>query len=135
MVFIPLQRDSGATRTYLTALSQTFVKWQALVFSSGYVTPATSSAAEVFLTANEAVTLSASVHQPIKCLNSYAANITYTVGCATQPVQSTHCGNKYDLSTGLLLDLTGTTHKVFLVEEIVDTVNYIVKWHFVKKPT
>lgn len=87
MTFIPIQRDSGATRTYLTALNQTFVKGQALVFSSGYVTPATSSAAEVFLTANEAIATSATVHQSIKCLNSYAANITYLVGTVTQPVQ------------------------------------------------
>ena len=130
-----MQRDSGATRSYLTAVNQTFVKWQALIFSGGYVTPATSAAAEVYLTANEAVASSASVHQTIKCLNSYAANITYQVGTVTQPVQATHCGNKYDLSTGLLLDLTGTSHKVFLVTKIIDTVNYIVEWYFVKKPT
>lgn len=90
MVFQPMRRDSGATRQYLTAASTTITKNQALVFSSGYVTPAVASSPEVFIVSNEAITTASATHTAIKCLNTNAANIAFEAKTNITPVQATH---------------------------------------------
>jgi len=135
MVFTPMRRDGGATRQYLTASSTTITKYQALVFSSGYVTPATSSAAECFLVANEAITTAGAAHTAIKCLNTNAACISFEAKTNITPVQATHCGNKYDLTDGNTVNLSFSTNSVFLVTYIKSAADKLVGGFFVKKAT
>jgi hypothetical protein len=135
MVFQPMRRDSGATRQYLTAASTTITKQQALVFASGYVTPALATSPEVFVVSNEAITTAAATHKAIKCLNTNAANISFEVLTNITPVQATHVGNKYDLIDGKSINLSFSTYAVFLVTHIKDVANKIVGGFFVKKAT
>lgn len=135
MAFTPIRRDSGVSRPYLTASSTTITKNQALVFSSGYVTPATSSAWEVFLVANKWIVTPSATHYELQCTNTYAWNVEFEALTSITPVQATHCGNKYDLTDWNTVNLSFSTNAVFLVTSIKDATNKIVRWYFVKKAT
>ena len=70
MAFIERIQSSGKSRTFLTASSTTIAKGDALVFSSGYLTPAqaTDTSANPIVIAEEAVTTASGAHEEIKGL-------------------------------------------------------------------
>lgn len=70
MAFIENKHSSGKSRVFLTASSTTIAKGDALVFSSGYVTPAqaTDTSACPIVIAEEDVTTASGAHEEIKCL-------------------------------------------------------------------
>lgn len=67
MAFLESKHSSGKSREFLTASSTTIAKGDALVFSSGYLTPAaaTDTAANPIVIANEDVTTGAGEHKKI----------------------------------------------------------------------
>lgn len=67
MAFIENKHSSGKDREFLTASSTTIVKGDALVFSSGYLTPATATdtSANPIVIASEDVTTGAGEHKKI----------------------------------------------------------------------
>lgn len=132
MSFTALRRDSGVSRSFLTALNTTITKGQALTFASGYVTPATSSTAEVLMVASQAVTTGASVHLPIQVKFGYAGNTEFVALTGTTPTVA-NVGVKYDLSDGNTVNLALSTNSVFLVTGIQNATSKLVTGYFVKK--
>ena len=67
MAFIENKHSSGKDREFLTASSTTIAKGDALVFSSGYLTPATASdtSANPIVIASEDVETGAGAHKKI----------------------------------------------------------------------
>lgn len=67
MAFLESKHSSGKSREFLTASSTTIAKGDALVFSSGYLTPATASdtASNPIVIANEDVTTGSGEHKKI----------------------------------------------------------------------
>lgn len=67
MAFIESKHSSGKDREFLTASSTTIAKGDALVFSSGYLTPAaaTDTAANPIVIASEDVTTASGAHEKI----------------------------------------------------------------------
>lgn len=70
MAFLENKQSSGKSREFLTASSTTIAKWDALVFSSGYLTPATASNTAALsslpiVIADEAVTTASGDHKKI----------------------------------------------------------------------
>ena len=67
MAFLESKHSSGKSREFLTASSTTIAKGDALVFSSGYLTPAaaTDTAANPIVIANEDVSTGAGEHKKI----------------------------------------------------------------------
>ena len=67
MAFIENKHSSGKDREFLTASSTTIAKGDALVFSSGYLTPATASdtSANPIVIASEDVTTASGDHKKI----------------------------------------------------------------------
>lgn len=67
MAFIESKHSSGKSREFLTASNTTIAKGDALVFSWGYLTPATATdtAANPIVIANEDVTTAAGSHEKI----------------------------------------------------------------------
>ena len=67
MAFLESKHSSGKDREFLTASSTTIAKGDALVFSSGYLTPATATdtAANPIVIASEDVTTASGDHKKI----------------------------------------------------------------------
>jgi hypothetical protein len=67
MAFLENKQSSGKDREFLTAASTTIAKGDALVFSSGYLTPATATntANNPIVIASEDVTTGAGEHKKI----------------------------------------------------------------------
>lgn len=67
MAFLESKHSSGKSREFLTASSTTIAKGDALVFSSGYLTPAaaTDTAANPIVIANEDVATGSGEHKKI----------------------------------------------------------------------
>ena len=67
MAFLESKHSSGKDREFLTASSTTIAKGDALVFSSGYLTPATATdtAANPIVIASEDVTTGSGEHKKI----------------------------------------------------------------------
>lgn len=67
MAFLESKHSSGKDREFLTASSTTIAKGDALVFSSGYLTPAaaTDTAANPIVIASEDVTTASGEHKKI----------------------------------------------------------------------
>ena len=67
MAFVENKQSSGKDREFLTASSTTIAKGDALVFSSGYLTPATASNTTTcpYVIASEDVTTGADEHKKI----------------------------------------------------------------------
>jgi hypothetical protein len=67
MAFLESKHSSGKDREFLTASSTTIAKGDALVFSSGYLTPAaaTDTSANPIVIASEDVTTASGDHKKI----------------------------------------------------------------------
>lgn len=89
MAFIERIQSSGKSRTFLTASSTTIAKGDALVFSSGYLTPATASnTSDVpVVIAEEAVTTASGAHEEIKGL-LVDPTMEFIVDCDDDTAQS-----------------------------------------------
>ena len=89
MAFIENKHSSGKSRVFLTASSTTIAKGDALVFSSGYLTPATASdtTACPIVIAEEAVETGAWAHKEIKGL-LVDPTMEFIVDCDDDTAQS-----------------------------------------------
>lgn len=89
MAFIERIQSSGKSRTFLTASSTTIAKGDALVFDSGYLTPATASnTSDVpVVIAEEAVTTASGAHEEIKGL-LVDPTMEFIVDCDDDTAQS-----------------------------------------------
>lgn len=89
MAFIERIQSSGKSRTFLTASSTTIAKGDALVFSSGYLTPATASnTSDVpVVIAEESVTTASGAHEEIKGL-LVDPTMEFIVDCDDDTAQS-----------------------------------------------
>ena len=106
----------------------TFVKNGLVKFSSGYLALAAAGDDVVgFLCLEDKVTTATG--QLVKVL-PLDGGMRFQALCGTTPVQATHCGNYYDITDGVTLDLTGTNDKVFQVEKIVDATAKLVEGRF-----
>ena len=89
MAFLENKESSGKSREFLTAANTNIAKGDALVFSSGYLTPATASnytSAPVVI-ANEAVTTGADAHNKILGL-IVDSTMEFIVDCDADTAQS-----------------------------------------------
>ena len=89
MAFIERIQSSGKSRTFLTASSTTIAKGDALVFSSGYLTPATATdtSACPIVIAEEAVVTASGAHEEIKGL-VVDPTMEFIVDCDDDTAQS-----------------------------------------------
>jgi len=89
MAFIERIQSSGKSRTFLTASSTTIAKGDALVFASGYLTPATATdtSANPIVIAEEAVTTASGAHEEIKGL-LVDPTMEFIVDCDDDTAQS-----------------------------------------------
>lgn len=117
-MFKPLAYDSGKTIRLPLAISQTIVKGDALVWSSGYIAVAGSTTEDVYAIALEDVTTDGSSHT--ECLMLPVEGVKFEVGC-DGVVSIADRGTRCDLATKATLNPDATTEKVFLIEEIVGT--------------
>jgi len=115
-MFKPLQYDSGKTKERQLAVSQTVVKGDALVWSSGYLAAAASTSEDVYAVALEDVTTDDSSHT--KCLVLPVEGVEFEADC-DGVVSITDRGTRCDLATKSTLNPDATTEGVFLIEDIV----------------
>lgn len=128
-MFKPLAFDSGKTLRLLTAVSQTIVKGDALVWSSGYLAVAASTSEDIYAVALEDVTTDASTHTEILVLP--VEGVRFEADC-DDVVSIADIGTRCDLGDEDYLNPDATTEKVFLIEEIVGTaeVSKVVRGRF-----
>ena len=128
-MFKPLQYDSGKTIKLPSAVSQTIVKGDALIWSSGYLAVATSTTEDVYAIALEDVTTDATTHTDMLVLP--VDGIRFEADCddvASVADRGTRC----DLADEDLLNPDATSEGVFLIDEIVGTaeVSKVVRGKF-----
>ena len=89
MAFIESKHSSGKDREFLTASSTTIAKGDVLVFSSGYLTPATASntATVPYVVASEDVTTASGAHEKILGL-IVEPNMEFIADCDDATAQS-----------------------------------------------
>ena len=89
MAFIESKHSSGKDREFLTASSTTIAKGDVLVFSSGYLTPATASNTTTvpYVVASEDVTTASGAHEKILGL-IVEPNMEFIADCDDATAQS-----------------------------------------------
>ena len=117
MAFLENKESSGKSREFLTAANTTIAKGDALVFSSGYLTPATTSdtSACPVVIANEAVTTGADAHNKILGL-IVDSTMEFIVDCDADTAQS-QVGTSVKFKNGWAIknDTTGGNVKIIEV--------------------
>jgi len=128
-MFKPLQYDSGKTIKLPLAISQTVVKGDALVWSSGYIAVAASTTEDVAFIALEDVTTDGSSHT--ECLMLPVAGVRFEAD-TDDVVSIADRGTYCDLATKATINPDATTEKVFVIDEIVGTaeVSKVVRGYF-----
>ena len=107
----------GETRTYLQASSTTIAANTLCTFASGFLTPATSSTAEVRVLALQDSVAGSGVNPPVLCVD---LNETHTLECDTAGNTSQALvGTKIDLTNASTANQAATTTKVLRVVGIV----------------
>jgi len=128
-MFKPLQYDSGKTIKLPSAVSQTIVKGDALVWASGYLAVAASTTEDVYAIALEDVTTDGSTHTDMLVLP--VDGIRFEADC-DDVVSIADRGTYCDLADEDLLNPDATSEKVFVIDEIVGTaeVSKVVRGKF-----
>jgi len=123
-MFLPIAYDQGKARSIKLAISQTVVKGDALVWSSGYLAVAGATDTDVRFVALQDVTTDGSSHT--ECLVVPVEGVRFEV--ATDDVVSiVDVGTYADLATKATIQQDATTYKVFWIDEIVGTVGVTKK--------
>lgn len=131
MAWTPVKFDSGKVIRLPVTASTTLTKFNLAKMSSGYLVAGASGDNEVEYLCLETVTDATGVAGSTMCdVVPLDDVMQLDVLCSTTPVQATHVGNDYDVSTAAVLDLGATTDKVFHVDSIVDATNKIVRGRF-----
>jgi len=128
-MFKPLQYDSGKTIKLPSAVSQTIVKGDALVWASGYLAVAASTTEDVYAIALEDVTTDGSTHTDMLVLP--VDGIRFEADC-DDVVSIADRGTYCDLATKATINPDATSEKVFVIDEIVGTaeVSKVVRGKF-----
>ena len=107
----------GDNQTYLQASSTTVTKDTLCTFASGYLTPATSSTAEVRVLALQTSVAGSGEHPAVLCKNVSEADILIadTTGNTSQAL----VGTKVDLTDAATVNQWATTTKVVRVVGVV----------------
>lgn len=118
MAFRPVEGQVNVAKctSVPMATSTTIVAGAALVWSSGYVTNASSGTTEVNFVAKESKTSTSD--NPFIEVWRASANTLFEADC-TSNTAATQRGTKVDLTDASTLANTATTNKVFLVETVV----------------
>lgn len=117
-MFLPIRYDSGKLESQALAVSQTIVKGDALVWSSGYLAVASSTSEDIYAIAMEDVSTSDSEHT--ECLVLPVDGIEFEGDCDAV-ASITDIGTRCDLATKATLNPDATTEKVFLITGIIGT--------------
>jgi len=129
-MFLPIAYDQGKARSIKLAISQTVVKGDALVWSSGYLTVAGATDTDVRFVALQDVTTDGTSHT--ECLVVPVEGVRFEV--ATDDVVSiVDVGTYADLATKATINPDASTYDAFYVDELVGTaeVSKLVRGHFV----
>lgn len=133
MSFKPVKFDSGKVVSLPMGASAVATKYGTMKMSSGYLVAGAAGDNEVDYVALETKTDATAVAgRTMVDVIPVDEVIEWDANTATTPVQATHVGNDYDLSTSLVLDLTATTDKVFHIDSIVSAADKIVRGRFNK---
>jgi hypothetical protein len=127
----PLRYDSGKITTVKsgTALNTTIVKYDALDWSSGYLTPATSGTTEVRFIAMEDIVTGAVTHLDIQVL--CVDGVEFECDC-TDATAVTQRGTYVDLTDHDTLNNGASSTDVFYVTEMIGaTTDKKVRGYFV----
>lgn len=127
MAFLENKHSSGKDREFLTASSTTIVKGDALVFSSGYLTPATASNTDAnpIVIASEDVTTGADEHKKILGL-LVDPTLEFIADCDDNTAQS-QIGTSVKFKDKATVD-NGTTGGNIKILEILPGKKAIVKF-------
>ena len=127
MAFLESKHSSGKDREFLTASSTTIAKGDALVFSSGYLTPATASdyTSKPVVIASEDVSTGADAHKKILGL-LVDPTMEFIVDCDDDTAQS-QVGTLVKFKDKATLD-NGTTGGFIEVIEILPWKKALVKF-------
>ena len=127
MAFLESKHSSGKDREFLTASSTTIAKGDALVFSSGYLTPATASnyTAEPVVIASEDVATGADAHNRILWI-LVDPTLEFIVECDDNTAQS-QVGTLVKFKDKATLD-NGTTGGFIQIIEILPWKKALVKF-------
>lgn len=125
------KESSGKSREFLTAASTTIAKGDALVFSSGYVTPAVATDTGVLsslpiVIACEAVTTGADAHNKINCL-IVDPTMEFIVDCDDSTAQS-QVGTSVKFKSAGVAD-NWTTGGNIKILEVYDNKKALVKFY------
>ena len=127
MAFLESKHSSGKDREFLTASSTTIAKGDALVFSSGYLTPATASnyTAEPVVIASEDVSTAAGDHKKILWI-LVDPTLEFIVDC-DDSVEQSQIGTLVKFKDKATLD-NGTTGGFIQIIEILPWKKALVKF-------
>lgn len=117
-MILPIVRDSGKTLKLKLATSQTVVKGDVLVWSSGYLAVAASTTEDAYAIALENKT---STSDNPEILVHIIDNVTRFEADCDGVVSIVDRGTRCDLATKATLNPDAVTEKIFLIEEIVGT--------------
>lgn len=127
MAFLENKHSSGKDREFLTASSTTIVKGDALVFSSGYLTPAaaTDTAANPIVIASEDVTTASGEHKKILGV-LVDPTLEFLADCDAATAQS-QAGGSYKFKSAGVVD-NATAWGNIKVIEVLPNKKAIVKF-------
>lgn len=129
----PINYDRGKVLRLPITGSATLTKFNLVKMTSGYLAAGAAGDNEVEYIALETVTDATTVSGSTFCDVLPIDGITkFEALCTATPVQATHVGNDYDVSTAAIIDLGATTDKVFHIDEIVNATDKLVRGRFNK---
>lgn len=132
MAFKPLKYDSGMLDEIPMAASSTVAKYDALVYSSGYLARATSGATGVHFVAMED-RVTAGGENP-KLLVIRTNGVLFEADTNADPVVATDVGVIADLTDHDTLNESASSNDVFLITDVVGaTTDKKVRGYFVPK--
>jgi len=133
MSFIPRFKFDGMVRRLPVYTAITIAKYELVKMSSGYLTNGASGDDEVEYVAIEAVDNASGDSGAKFCdVIPIADNQIWDATVSATPVQATHVGNDYDISSKTTIDVGNTTDKVFHIDEIINATDKIVRGRFNK---
>lgn len=130
MAFIP-KKGTTQAEPFKKAASTAITAGDALVFSSGYVTPATSAASIVAGVSTVTVTSASDDYASNTVIPVYMLtdDLVFEAPVGAGTASQTNVGNRYDLYNAGSVDLTATSHGAVTVVGVIDASTVLVKFN------
>jgi len=132
MSFEPKRYDSGKVERLPLGTSAVATRFGHMVMSSGYLVAGTTDVEAEYIALQTVTDATASAGGTWVEAIRIDDSLQFDALCASTPSQASHVGNDYDFTDAVSLDLTGTTNKVFHIDEIINASDKIVRGHFNK---